>query len=328
MNLKDSNSASPLLQILDETVQKSLIADLRKYILPYRSSTDFVLASDYCLNDRGKWNDVISFTVAPAWAAADQHAIERFLPRDLKKTRSINKRMLGLFKSPIFFHLSVVIRNLDGLTRHSEKSHQEVTIAAVRELATMVEGWIKNQPEGEEKFTAQSKRFRSWVRELEKRSPNLTLFRHIVLVSSVGGYLAYLLSNEAAPNAIVWMSDRDKIVRAYGGVAYDLFEIVHFGLCDTHGIPTIPKIGLAIDELDGANLWFDPILRMPDYLAGTLASLDFKKNVVQHGKHSSILQGVFADSPFCSTLILDAASGSISWSRQTMSLMPSRLPNA
>lgn len=60
----------------------------------------------------------------------------------------------------------------------------------------------------------------------------------------------------------------------------------------------------------GRSLMYgDPILRKPDYLAGTLASLDFKENLVQHEKHSSIPKGFFAASPFCSTLMLDTSGG-------------------
>lgn len=36
MSLKNSDSASALLQVLDETVRKSLVNDLRRYLLPCR----------------------------------------------------------------------------------------------------------------------------------------------------------------------------------------------------------------------------------------------------------------------------------------------------
>jgi hypothetical protein len=314
-----------IISVLDETMQKSLLQDLTNYLCMQKNQKEFCIYSDYCLEDESKPNKVASFTIAPTWTAFPeiQYLIEKSIPTDIKDRKFITEEIVDTLKNKNLFHISFIIKDTSGLIYRPTKSSQEVVIQGINELIEMIERWIANQPEGADKFRDQANRFISWRREMERKSPNLNLCKNIIIISLLAGYISYMLTKEAEARTVVWFSDRDKIIESYNSIAFDLYEIYHYGLCDNAGINgETTKIGLAIKDKDDSSnkLWFDPLIRLPDYMAGTLASWDLTSNLVQKDKHAELLQRVFADNSFCTIINIDLGKNGYKCSRQTVSL--------
>jgi hypothetical protein len=113
------------------------------------------------------------------------------------------------------------------------------------------------------------------------------LMRDIFLVTGIAAVLAYLLTKWTSPRTVGWFSDRDNIIAAYDKVAADLFMINHGSICQHRGVefrgvqlrygdprpdPRFPK-----------RSWYDAIVRVPDYLAGTLAAYNYRENTTSGG---------------------------------------------
>ncbi|MDP1557561.1 MAG: hypothetical protein Q8K59_01210 [Nitrosomonas sp.] len=310
-----------VISVLDQTIQKSLLQDFRNYI-KLNNHDKFVIYSDYCLGNKEKSNNVASFTVAPAWTVFPEivNKIQNAIPVDIKDHRVISRETIELLRDKSFFHINFIINDTTGLILRRHKTGQDVALKGIDESINMIEGWIVNQPEGIDKFQEQKNRFLHWRRELQKKSPNLQLFKHIVLISLLAGYIAHMLTIEAKADIVAWFPDRDEITEAYNSVAFDLFEINHYGLCEYKGVDgSITKLGLGVKDEGSNKQWYDHLIRIPDHLAGTLSSWSMSENRVAENKHAQILQDVFSDNEFCAIIEINIGKEKFTCGRRTVS---------
>lgn len=311
-----------IVDTIDKTMQQSLLQDFRSY-LQLNDFKEFIIYSDYCF-DKNRPNKVATFTVSPAWTIfpgiADR--IEKIIPKDTKDQTRISDEVVNVLTNKLFFHINFLISDVRGVTSNKKFTDQDVALTSIDETIKMIQGWLDNQPEGAEKFKQQIKRFSIWKCELQSKSPNLSLFRNIVVISLLAGYIAYMLTKEAKIEMVAWFSDRDKIIDK--GFAYDLFEMTHTGLCENTNIESSnTKLGFGVQDENTNELWYDPLIRIPDYLAGALSSWDLSENRVitnkKVGKQITLLQKVFCDNPFCQIIRIDFGRDRYICGRHTVS---------
>lgn len=316
-----------LIKLIDNTLQKSLLQDFRNYLKlnPYNK---FSIYSDYCFDDENKPNDVASFTIAPSWTAFPEiiEEIQKLIPTDIKNRSSISMETVKILQSKYFFHMNFVLRKeyiREEYINLSLKNlaNQDTALKFLDEMIQMIEVWIINQPEGKDKFLEQKKKFSKWRLELSKKSPSLNLYRQIIFVSILASYIAHMLTIEAKADTIIWFSDRDKIINAYDKVAFDFFEISHLSLCDYKGKDAlITKLGIGIEDEGINELWYDPLIRIPDHLAGALSSWDISVNRVSKNKQAEILQKIFTENNFCTIIELNLNKNKFSCGREIPTL--------
>ena len=295
-----------MLEIIYQTLKKSTLDNFKSYIaLNNGVGQKFCIYSDYCLDDKDKSNNAISFTISPAPLAFPEfkEPISKVIPRDIKHTKDLTENATNFLNLKIFFHFNFILTDTDGLLWDVSRTPQQVLIQGIDTVILMIEKWIRNQPEGYEYFTQQIKKFKIWQQELKKRTANVKLAKQIIIVPALAGLIAFLLTKYARATDIIWFSDRDKIINSYNEIAYELFQIWHFGLCDQHqALEPYSNIGLAKPNISESILWFDHLVRVPDYLAGTLSSWDITTHKISKPKHAKIMQEVFADNNFCSVI--------------------------
>lgn len=126
-----------------------------------------------------------------------------------------------------------------------------------------------------------------------------------------------------------WFPDRDNITTAYDRIADYMFSVNLSAFCQRHGIDArqiMTVIGTPdLKQVNSDQMWFDELIRIPDFLAGPLAGWDYRKNLVTgRQKYIEILQGVVADNPYLITLILAETESGIGVSRLICSRSPIR----
>ncbi|MDO9002762.1 MAG: hypothetical protein Q7V20_04825 [Aquabacterium sp.] len=307
-----------ILASLKGTLDKSFLTDLRAFLSIHKNESQFAIFSDYCIDAKNKFNNVASFTIAPSWAATPKivELLAEKIPKDIKKTKCIDRDIIEALSNRTFFHVTFILKSTAGVLYSKGHTDQHVALLNMDSVTEMIKMWIINQPEGKEKFEEQIKRFSIAKSELSKKSANMKLFKLISVVAMLAAYLAFLLSKEAKCKSIVWFSDRDKIIDAFGEICRELFEINHYGLClKEMAEMEISKVGYGIDDAGIDRLWFDSLIRLPDYMAGTIASWDMNENLVSSPKHSELLRRVFAQNPFCVLISATIGRSNFSFSR-------------
>ncbi|HTV93374.1 MAG TPA: hypothetical protein VMG98_11730, partial [Verrucomicrobiae bacterium] len=130
---------------------------------------------------------------------------------------------------------------------------------------------------------------------------NYRLLQDIALTSAFAGFISLLIQLEGRGLVISLMPDRDKITEAYGAWAYLAFAINASSFALRHRVPEAQlMLGLPGPRTDGkSGMYYDELVRVPDYIAGAIASTDFsaKQTKSLREKHDRIVVESFADNP-------------------------------
>ncbi|MFO1431196.1 MAG: hypothetical protein U1F76_13820 [Candidatus Competibacteraceae bacterium] len=314
-----------VIRAIDETLVVSVRDGLRQFV-QQNQRREFSIFSDYCLEDKQKPNKVVAFTIMPHDCHINEYIkfLSKIVPKDLKNSRSVNPDFLHHIAEPRLFHLIFILGSLKGLTQNAALSGRNHTIQALNNTEAMIRGWQRNQLIEIKYFDLIRRKLNQMRKSVDKKSPNLNLFRQVLIVSLLVAFLAYLLTLEAKATIVGWFSDRDKIIQAWDAIALDIFLLNYNALCERNkinGADTKIIVG-AVEQESEMPPWFDSINRIPDYLAGTVASWNLEKNTVHLPKHLSVLRGCFVDNSFCSIFKIAVTSTLLQCSRVVVSRAP------
>lgn len=296
----------PVLMTATKTVQQHMT----QWFAGYPAGMPWTLVSDYCVGDDGKKNDVFSFVVIANHDKTENiiQYISTVAPRDLKKVRQVPPRLMQYLTSPhpITFSVSFVIDQESALLRdYLRVEHMASFIPDACELMEMLRD---NSPASDsldpKYFDEALKRLRIFEKDLARKQLNAKLARQIHLASGFAAAMFYLVTQSTQAAYLRWISDRDKLIDHNDTVVYDL-AYLYFVLMsssqqgsepDAQGklVLNVPNVLFELPEKTGQHR-FDALIRLPDYLAGTLADIgpdmSFSKD-----KFGEMLHGVLVGS--------------------------------
>jgi hypothetical protein len=253
--------------------------------------TRWYIASDFCLHDDTRPNDVFAYSVF----AHDAHFVERareiqsIFPRDLKKTNSVSGEMMDYLRFGRRFHFAFIVNKDRRLFADAVGAR-----AAIDESLAMMRNY-KDADAHEDLIGAMA----LLRQEANANSFNYGLLQDMVLASTFAGVVALLLQLEGRAELIGWFPDRDKMTTAYKAIAYILFAKNASAFALRRKVPEA-KIFLALPGPgdDGRpGIYFDELVRIPDYVAGAVASTTFdgRHPLSLKEKHSDIVAKALAD---------------------------------
>ena len=81
-----------IVEILESTINKSAIKKFKSFLERYQNIEKWFMCSDYCLKDKNKANDVITFVIFPYILDFDgwKYVINKLQRKDLKHTRKVS----------------------------------------------------------------------------------------------------------------------------------------------------------------------------------------------------------------------------------------------
>lgn len=294
-----------LLINIDKCFSNSSLDNLRVF-LNKNPKSEWYFISDYCF-DPFKQSDVLTFTLINKSLNLTSliDYIKEIAPKDIKNTRLISGEFLNFINSEDSFHISIILNKEDDFLKSIIR--EEVMLSYLRFLENELPNidYPETEIENVEKFI---KRIKSFLTEFSKKSFNLRLARKILFTSSILGLLTHYLFLYNRPLGWTWISDRDSIISKYDGFAFDnsfhsfffstmvLAKLKNLDLYSTdfieHNrlkIPLIFHIDTGIESLD-------ELIRIPDYLSGTLADYDFNKNKFTKPKFSDVFSNTITNS--------------------------------
>jgi hypothetical protein len=267
------------------------------------------VVSDYCIGDVNKGNDVFSFVVVAPHDKAETicEYIACVAPRDIKNT---SKVPLGLIQYltcevPVTFSVSFVMRREAALLR--DYLSVEAMSALVVGAISFMDNRLSLFQDAHDIAYHQSaiRRLKAFERDLSHKGVNAKLARQIHLVAAMIATLCNMLNEAVSAKAIRWISDRDALFERHDAVVSDLAYVYYLTQAIEFATPeqldarnlgaSLATLGFEIPEKAGKHR-FDELVRLPDYLAGTLADLDSETMSVSKEKFDVVLNNVFVDS--------------------------------
>ncbi len=296
----------PVLITATKTVQQLMT----QWFADYPTGMPWTIASDYCIGDDGKKNDVFSFVVIANHDKTENISeyISAVAPRDIKKVRQVPVGLMQYLTcpQPVTFSVSFVIDKESALLRNYLRVEHMTSF--IPDACELVETFRKNSPSSASLnpayFDEVLQRLRIFEKDLARKQLNAKLSRQIHLASGFAATVFYLVTQSTQAGYLRWISDRDKLIEHNDTVVYDL-AYLYFVLMSSNqpglrpnaqGKPILdlPKTLFELPEKTGQHR-FDALIRLSDYLAGTLADIGPDMSYSKD-KFGEMLHGVFVDS--------------------------------
>ena len=272
--------------------------NFKKFLSKFPENSAWYLISDYCIDSPDKYNDVLTFSLLCNYDKYEniQELINSLASRDLKKTRDIDSGFLQYINSPFFYHFSLVIPKKEKLLA---KLFKKVPIDKMMEWMYSVYENTKEVEISHRNFCIEAQtRIKLVQREIQRQGYNKKLIRQILLTSSLGASIMYLLQKYSLPEKIAWISDRDAIIDKFDGFVFDnMYFWYEVAVSDKTFEKVNTEIIFVEPEKVGLN-YFDELIRIPDYIAGALASYDIenKENLMEiKDKYKLMFMDVFSN---------------------------------
>lgn len=287
-----------VLEALDESFHKSSIYELERYLADNSGHKKWSMFSDYCIGDDHKENDSIAFTIMPhdEYFEILKERIASLSPTDIKRKRAVNEDFISYLNEKRLFHIAFILKSTKGLTTRQGAEQKELIAADLDGFMKMLDMWTESTPTQSIYFNSVKKKLMLAKQELLKKSANFTLFREVILVPFLAGYISYLFTKLNDAKIFGWFSDRDRLFEAYNMLAVDLFAINHSSICQKNLVDnSITQIVIG-DPSGGetGTVWYDELNRMPDHVAGVLADWNLVTNTCTREKFASLINGFFA----------------------------------
>lgn len=313
-------SLDNIATVLDDTFSKSLEKDLMVYFSKFKNCKTWFFSSDYCIGDKGKPNDVITFSIYPYLDYVNKlcDLVKSKLPCDIKKTQDVREDgLLFLKENGFIFNLSFIIAKKKFIFSHPDKRKIDVVRECLIKTIEELNKDVKNAD--------YVKSFRLFSEKAKSNSFNVSLYENMYIISFLAAYISRILSTSANASKLCWFGDRDAIMEYGGDITNITYDLNYWGLLrqQNFSLEKIETLGIAIQAKNEKDLWYDELVRIPDYITGTLASWNLETNLVDKPKHSKVLEGVFSDNSALGIIRLNITKdGTIQASRVNVSKNP------
>ncbi|WP_287958558.1 hypothetical protein [Filomicrobium sp.] len=153
--------------------------------------------------------------------------------------------------------------------------------------------------------------------ELARKQPALKLLRQIFLVASFAAVVLDLINDVKSPLVIRWISDRDAMFDRHEGIAFDLawlfFQMIRRskgGVIDLRR----PEFFFTTPGMD-RGVEYAEFVRLPDFLAGTLADIKLPQVMFTHRKFPKVFNRLFVNAPNNAVIEIVASPGCVTTRR-------------
>lgn len=276
-----------LLNLLNETFNKSTIAQIENnYLHNLKSVLKWMCFSDYCLDNKEKPNDVVTFSIMPY--IMDFPIIENYIKvhakTDIKHTSTVNKKFIEFLNKYPMINFSFILndrKSIFGNTHDEVKINLKKSYTSIKEMYDL---WIKNEPKRESYYKHFVKKIDSCINNINYNKKIKQLI-DVILIPFLGAYVSSIVLNRIDKlETYGWFSDRDKIMDIEDGIASDFFHNNLHILMKNKIFEYVTSV--ADCKFD---IFYDNYIKIPDYIVGTLADYNLDSNLVSKDKFNTIL---------------------------------------
>lgn len=294
-----------IIDTLERTMNQGSITELRMFLEEHKDIKKWMVISDYCLHDKKKSNNCMSFILYPYVIDLPiiKDEIQKNAKVDLKHTRNVSDAFCEMYKSGIFYSINFIIDDDNGFNKgHNVETYKRI----INQYKELLEKWIVNQPNKKEYYEKKIKKFNKILVEMNRKSFNLKLFKDIIWVDILVSYITYIIIRELDIELIGWFSDTDKIISSYDGIVFDLYEIINHLLCVDKIRENYNQPQIVYTKMD-KNIFYEELVRLADYICGFVSEFDLSSTTKKYRKkYVKIAEDIVADNRYILILKIDS----------------------
>ena len=268
-----------------ETFNKSSINDLRDFLKKYGHVQKWYIVSDYSFSGANtNWN-AAAFVIVPYVEdiAAFQDRFDTAEPQDIKSRQGLTNRFAKFLEHcetilPIVVDFDKALGFIGGTP---DFATEERIFASYQRCILAESELAKGDYEASAFWSSAHVQGEKLMGRILGRNVTIgkaKILEQFVAVVNIVAYLVALIRKETRAHLIGWMPDRDPIMQIAGGDSDDFFSAIYMMLCQARmyeiGVPYDGvKLPLSVQDPATGAMWFDSIVRIPDYFVGCLSRM-------------------------------------------------------
>lgn len=294
INMKQSESV--LLNLLNDTFEKSTIDQIEKnYLNNLLSVSKWMCFSDYCLDDEGKPNDVITFSIIPH--ITDYDIIENYIQTnaktDIKKTRNVKETFVSFLRKYPMINFSFILNDRKKLLGNNHKELLGNLRNQYIFMKEMYEQWMKNEPHKKKEYTDYINKINQCLSLIEA-DKKIKLLLDMILIPFLGAYVSSIILKRINKVEVFgWFSDRDKLNDIGDGLSLYIFHHQLHNLMNGKNFTFASTVANSTSKI-----FYDELIKIPDYIAGTLADYNLEDNTISKDKFNEVLIGYISNNSY------------------------------
>lgn len=284
------NVDNPILIVLNKTFNQSFKNEISNYKNKTDKITKWTCYSDYCLDDPNKPNSVITFTLIPYIESIEDFAnnIKTLANKDIKKIKNVNPEFLKFIMNYPLINISFIVNDRKNLfLNNAEKvNFLKNTLNEIKKNYVNING---NNLNDKDYYLSFLKKIDCVIKLLDKNK-KIKQISDMFLVTFLGTYISSWIVNKEILEIIGWFSDRDAINEVCENFSIDLFNYYMQSFCYENNFNVVASLAGSND-----NAFYEELVRIPDYIAGTLADFDMDIELISKSKFDTILTEYMAE---------------------------------
>lgn len=287
----------PVHSLLDEIFAKAEIEDVVANFQHRNLYKDkWLLFSDYCLDDKNKANDVMTFVLMPFESEEKflemQEQIKSMQPSDIKKTDTINKDFLLYLKNESVLTFSFVLNARKHFFGQSHSQRVQNIKATLQIIRDCYEGWKKTADNNEiqEYYDDAIRKFNRELAQLNGKNSNIKLLNDILITAFLGAYVSVKVLEKLPIEIFGWFSDRDKVISGKDNIIVPIFNFYQHNMLGVRQFQFC-----TFTPNDKIKPFYDDFNRIADVVVGAIADYNMKEDYITSDKFNTVLVDFLAD---------------------------------
>lgn len=283
-----------LAETFVETFDKSAVDEFRAWLALRPRTTKWIIGADFALRDKSRPNDCFAFSIIPYEEGYEAYKARagRNLPKDLKNSRTLTSEGAAWLRNPAAFHILIPI-NRDRVFFVGPDGQSQRDVARTCLQVTL------DQRVALDRDPEMIKQTRRALEKSRANAFNVGLFTDLTILSVLLPVVTLLIVRERPVTVMGWFCDRDSMSTWCDGFLWGAALETFHGLAELWRIVPGPDPVIGLPDKSGPEevMWFDHLIRLPDWLAGALATWDRKRNLLPDGsdKYIKVVEEVLAD---------------------------------
>lgn len=287
-----------IIDLLEETMNKSSILQLKKFFEKYAYVTKWYMCSDYCIDDPNKPNNVITFVIFPHIIDIEklQSTINSMQKTDLKNCRTVTNEFCNFIKSGLFFSISFKLNKNNFFDKHI---NQETLKHLISDYKEITEKWQITTPNNKELYIDMSKKLGKLLNDMKQKSFNFKLLKRIFLITFLASYLKFIIYREVdTVELFSWLSDRDAITSWKDGIYQVFYHITSHNIISEYISYEKSNSATEVIPANNNDIFWDELNRIADFICGTIADFNYTYSQVTGKKQCKLMEDAISSNDF------------------------------
>ncbi|MDR2902325.1 MAG: hypothetical protein LBU87_04375 [Lactobacillales bacterium] len=285
----------PLEDLLTSAYSKDA-DNIERYFAQYPDCKNWGIVSDYCIDVKDeennvKGNDVFVYAIFPRIKSEAELCaeVQNEIKKDLKRTKNVKESILNYLKeNPLFFINAFVVSNRNLFLNIGAKDEKEAHKKMLTTILTSL------------KPSLSTENYLKLKKLSEILEPNKPVYKSMMINAIFAAFMTRLIASKTNAESVKWYSDRDGMMEYCNGVIRPFYDMNVNYLLYKRSIRQNIKYDIEkykVTHEKKTHLPYDPIVRIPDYIAGTLAFYNLDENLLKTGKRMNIVESVILGHP-------------------------------